>query len=165
MRRNSVGALRRGNTAIALILLLAGCSAERDAVVEPPGLGDPTAVVTRVSVAPVEFRAGETVQIEVGVHNPTTLPILLQFNSGCMLSFAVKDSRDAKVAPEDIPCTLDTPTMELAAGETVTWRFSWDGTSRPGTPLPPGDYRVIGGLDPGAMRQPSAPVFIRILGP
>ena len=167
MLENLFRTLRRSSTTALLPLLLAGCGGHVKRVVDaPPRFGDPAAVITRVGVTPLEFHAGESVRIEVSMVNPTALPIVLHFTSGCVLSFAVKDSRDTFVAPKGIVCTANAPTIELAPGEALTRLFPWDGTDGyPGTPLPPGDYRVIGGLDSGALRQPSAPVSIRILAP
>lgn len=63
-------------------------------------------------------------------------------------------------------CTLDVPSLELGPHESTAAHFTWDGRqSNHGEPLPPGDYSVIGGLDPGVARSPSAPVAIRILAP
>lgn len=134
--------------------------------VAPVKYGDPAAIVSHLRVAPTEIRVDETMQIEVTVHNPTAMPIQVHFTSGCMVMFAVRDASGQDVAPI-YGCTANAPTLELAPGETVTRRFPWDGrVSGPFTPaLPPGEYQVFGGFDPGVRRNASAPVEIKILAP
>ena len=128
--------------------------------------GDPSAIVSEVRVSPAEIRVGETMQIEVTVHNPTAQTIRVHFSSGCMVMFAVRDAGGETVAPIPI-CTANAPTLEMTPGQTITRPFRWDGTvsgaSSPG--LPPGEYTVVGGFDPGVRRNASAPAAIKILAP
>lgn len=145
----------------------AGCHGEASKLIAPAGWGDPGAIQVSVSATRTEMSPGDTTRITVVVHNPTQQRILLQFTSGCMIMFAVRDSAGVLLAPKGYACTADAPSLELAPGESVTRHSTWDGTdglwSR--TPLPPGDYLLTGGLDPGAVRSTSAPLRIRFLAP
>ena len=160
--------VRTRTVASGLLLLAAalGSACGTTDQVAPVKYGDPAAIVSKVTVAPNEIRVDESMQIEVSVRNPTTMPILVQFTSGCMVMFAVRDESGQELAPI-YACTANTPSLELAPGETFTRRFDWDGrVSGPSTPaLAPGDYVVIGGFDPGVERNESEPVAIRILAP
>ena len=134
--------------------------------VAPAKYGDPAAIVSEVRVAPTEIRVDETMQIEVTVHNPTTLPIQVHFTSGCMVMFVVRDANGEPVTPQYV-CTDNVPTLELAPGESLTNHFQWNGrVSGPFSPaVAPGEYQVYGGFDPGVQRNVSEPVAIKILAP
>ena len=159
----------RIHTAIGALLLASaslGLACGTVDTTAPQLYGDPSAIVSEVSVSPAEIRAGETMQIEVTIHNPTRLRVQLRFTSGCMVMFVVRDANGANVAPTFF-CTANAPTLEMAPGQTITNRFQWDGSvGGSSTPaLPPGEYTVVGGLDPGVQRNASEPVAIRILAP
>ena len=163
MRRNSFHPLRCGGAAVFLTsVLLAGCGKDGGGRIVSPTKGDPAEIIAWVRVEPLTFRAGETVQIEVGVRNPTTRSIVMGFTSGsCALSYAVLNGNGVVVAPV-IPCTADAPIRELAPGETIAAKYSWDGTSYSGTPLPPGEYQV---RSQGFLYPSTNPVTIQILAP
>lgn len=159
MLRDLLRAPRRA-AILVIPLLFAGCRGDGERVVGP-SFGDPSELIAWVSVTPTKFHAGETVQIEVGVRNSTTRPIVMGFTSGsCRTSYVVTDGSEV-VAPGFL-CTGDAPTYELAPGESIVGRHSWDGASSSGTPLPPGKYRVhsFGFLFPS-----TTPVRIEILAP
>lgn len=119
-----------------------------------PIYGSVSDLVAWVNVAPVEFHAGESVQIEVGVRNPTPYPIVVGFPTGC-ISFVVKDASGTTVAPSPL-CIGIGPPREMAPGEETVVPFAWDGDR-----LPPGEYQVGShGVPPAA-----TPVPIRILAP
>ena len=144
---------------IPLILLLAGCGGGARGVAGPPTFGDPAELVAWVKVTPVAFHAREAVQIEVGVRNPTTHPIIVAFPSAC-ISYVVKNANGIPVAP-GVLCTGIGPPHEIAPGAALTAQFSWDGTTGSGMALAPGDYQVgSSGVHPSA-----TPVTIRILAP
>ena len=159
----------RIHTAIGALLLVSAALGLACGTVEttaPQLYGDPSAIVSEVRVSPAEIRVGETMQIEVKIHNPTSQRIQLHFSSGCTVTFSVRDENGTGVAPF-YPCTLNVPTFVMAPNETWTAQFEWDGTlGGPSTPaLPPGEYTVLGGFDPGVQRNASEPVAIRILAP
>lgn len=152
----------RGAALVLTSILLAGCSKDGGERIVRPTSGDPAELIAWVSVAPVAFHAGEVVQIDVGIRNPTTRPNVVGFTSGsCRLSYVVTDRNGLLVAPGFV-CTADAPTYELAPGEIIEEKYSWDGTSSSGTPLPPGEYQVhsFGFLSPR-----TTPVTIQILAP
>ena len=151
-----------GAALLLISLLVSGCGGDGRRVVAPPAYGDPAELVAWVSVTPTDIHPGETVQIEVGIRNPTTRPIVVGFTSGsCRLSYTVRDANGTGVAP-GFACTADAPTYELAPGETIAGRYSWDGTSYSGVPLPPGEYRVHSS---GFLVPSTVPVPISILAP
>lgn len=150
-------------TALAILLPMFGCS-ETDRTVDPLRYAQASSLLTVTTVSPTEFRAGETVRIDVVVRNPTNLPIVVHFTSGCTIMFAVRTPGDVPVAPSDGPCTANAPTYEIQPGEEWTRHFEWDGSSGfPAQPVAPGYYNVLGGFDPGVRRNASEPVAIRIL--
>ncbi len=151
--------------ALLIPVLLTGCGGQFSVIVAPSGFADPAAMITWVIVTPARFQAGETVQVEVGFKNPTNRPIRMHFASGCIASYVVRDGNDAVVAPYAMLCTAEARTIVFAAGESGTSRFSWDGTSRAGEPLPPGEYHVLGGFTESADVHTSAPVAVEILAP
>jgi hypothetical protein len=152
----------RGAALVLTSILLAGCSKDGGERIVRPTSGDPAELIAWVSVAPVAFHAGEVVQIDVGIRNPTTRPTVVGFTSGsCRLTYAVTDRNDLVVAPGFV-CTADAPTYELAPGETIAAKYSWDGTSSSGTPLPPGEYQVHSS---GFLYPRTTPVTIQILAP
>jgi hypothetical protein len=148
--------LRSG--AVALILLLAGCSGNGTSVSGPPKFGDQSELIASLTVTPLTFQAGDTVQIDVGLRNPTPYPIVMGFTSGCQLSYLIADSSGVFVAP-NFACTANTPTIEMAPGQTIAARLSWDGTQY-GRPFPPGPYRVSSS---GFLIPSVTPVTIRIV--
>lgn len=159
----------RARTAFGVLLLVSAALGLACGTVEttaPQLYGDPAAVVSELRVSPAEIRAGETMQIEVKIHNPTSLRMQLHFSSGCTVTFSVRDGNGTWVAPY-YACTLHPLTFVMAPDETWTARFEWDGTlGGPSTPaLPPGEYTVVGGFDEGVQRNASEPVAIRILAP
>jgi len=152
----------RGSVAVVLIpALLAGCGGGGRRVSAPPTYGDVADLVAWVSVTPANFHPGETVEIEVGVRNPTPQPIIVAIYSPCF-SYAVNDASGPVFAPSPQCVALAIP-REIPPGEGITAQFSWDGTIPAGTPLPPGDYQVRSlGLP---LYASATPVTIRILAP
>ncbi len=132
-----------------------------------PRSGDSSGIVTEVRVTPTEFHAGDTVQIAVSACNRAGLPATLQFSSGCLLLFEVRDAAGALVAPKDIVCTANAPTVTLHPGECLDRHFSWSGAEGigGGKTLPPGEYRVSGVLTAAGKHPASEPVAIKILAP
>lgn len=125
-----------------------------------PTPGDPSGLVAYVTVSPTSFRAGESVQIEVGIRNPTKSTVEVGFTSGCEILYVVTDSHSIAVAP-DILCTANAPIRRIAPGETISKQFTWDGTGLSG-PLPPGTYKVSSS---GFLSPVATPVMVRILAP
>ena len=164
---NRVERRPRWNTWCLVVALasLTGCGGQFSVIFAPDGFGNPSSMITWVIVTPPRFQAGETVQVEVGFRNPTHRPIRVRFSSGCITSYIVQNADGAIVGPNNIACTDNVPTVVFGPGESGTTRFAWDGTTYPNQALPPGDYRVVGGLAERAALQPSPPIHIEILAP
>jgi len=109
-----------------------------------------------VKVAPVAFHAGQTTQIEVGVRNPTTHPIVVAFIPAC-ISYDVKDAGGIHAAPNSHCIGLALP-FEMAAGQIISAQLTWDGTTN-GMPASPGEYRV----ESYGLPRSATPVAIQIL--
>jgi len=152
----------RGAVALVLIpALLAGCGGGAKRISAPPMYGDLADLIAWVNVAPVEFHPGETVQVEVGVRNPTPHPIKVAYFGDC-ITFVVKDASGTTVAPGYACVAMPIPSgpFEVAPDEVIAANLFWDGTIA-GVPLPDGDYQVgSAGLPVSA-----TPVTIRILAP
>jgi hypothetical protein len=143
-------------------LLLVGCRSEATRPAVEPGYGEPSELVAWVEATPRQFRAGEVVQIEVGLRNPTKRPIVMGFTSGCMLEYRVTSPEQGIVSPIR-PCPQNAPTLEIEPGRSLVVRGSWDGSQYSGAPAPPGLYHVkIGGY----IVPPAPPsVTIELLAP
>ena len=144
--------------AVALILvLLAGCGGSSRRVTAPPVYGHPDELIAWVSATSVEFEIGETVQIEVGVLNPTPHPIRVAFARDC-ISYVVRDAKGI-VFPNSF-CLASAIPFEMTPGEVIAAHFTWDGT-RPGTPIEPGEFQ----LDSYGLPVSATPITIRLLAP
>jgi hypothetical protein len=156
---NPIRSIARGGAAIVLASVLSvGCGNGPGRRIVAPTVehGDPSELVTWLNIAPLAFRAGESIRIELGVRNPTTLPIVTKV-SGCIY-YEVADASNRAVTPVPI-CCFGPPTYELAPGDSLAGSFSWDGTGMGGS-LPAGEYRVYAvGI------QGTEPVSIQILAP
>ena len=153
----------KGFAAVA-VLALVGCN-DGPRQVAGPGFGDATAIFTVVSVAPTQFKVGETANVTVRAHNPTSEPITLHFSSGCLVGFAVRAQDGTIVAPTGIVCTANTPTVVLGPGEDIEDTFRWDGRASfgYGPGLTPGVYQVTGQLNATESHATSPPVMVTIL--
>lgn len=142
-------------------LLLLGCGKEgrRNVLApnEPPPIeyGDPSDLVYVWSVTPQAIHAGETIDIKVGITNPTSLPIVT--DSQCYY-YTVTNAGGQGLTPVPI-CCFSEPTYTLKPGEAVVGEFKWNGMGPSGA-LPAGDYRVYAAGIPNA-----EPVAIQILAP
>lgn len=151
--------------ALFAALLLMGCNDSKHTLA-PPAPGDPSAITTEVHVTPTQFKAGETVEIVVTTRNPSSGPVTLGFSSGCIQMFNVQNKNGTVVAPLDLVCTANAPTVTLESGETIRNTFLWKGTTGlagGGTNLPADDYQIIGVLNAFKPILTSAPVDVKIL--
>ena len=157
--------LSTGTLFVALLLI--GCN-DATHTLAPPGPGDPSAITTEIHVTPTQFKAGETIEIVVTTRNPSSGPVTLGFSSGCIQMFNVQNKNGTVVAPLDLVCTANAPTVTLEPGETIRNAFLWMGTTGfagGGTNLPAGDYQITGLLDAFKPILTSAPVDVKILAP
>lgn len=124
---------------VSLTLACAGCGGAGRSVAGPPEFGDPAQLVSFLTVTPAAFQAGESVQVVVGVRNPT--PYAIRYGHACF-SFKVVDANGVYVAPgHSVDCA--SKDYVIAPGGTLAMSGTWDGTGW-GVPLPPGEYRVTG---------------------
>ena len=159
MSSDLIRALRSGRLILgATALLLAGCGGGATRLTAPREYGALTDLVAWVTVAPDAFRAGESVQIELGVRNPTYRPIRVAFAPVCVM-FDIRDMDGHQVAPGSACLGLAVP-FDMAPGEAIVVHRTWDGTSW-GSPVPPGEYRV------GSFGFPvdAAPAAVQVLAP
>ena len=151
--------------ALFAALLLIGCNDSKHTLA-PPAPGDPSAITTEVHVTPTQFKAGETIEIVVTTRNPSSGPVTLGFSSSCIQMFNVQNKNGTVVAPLDLVCTLNAPSVTLEPGETIRNTFLWRGTTGlagGGTNLPAGDYQITGLLDAFKPILTSAPVDVQVL--
>lgn len=82
---------------LLLAPLLTSCGDGASRVAAPRAFGDPPELIAWVNVTSAESHAGETVQIDVGVRNPTRLPIIAVVHAPC-ISYVVNDLSGAAAA-------------------------------------------------------------------
>ena len=149
---------------IALALAVAmGCQPAEPQLMSA---ADPTIPVeTVVAVSPGVIGASDTSVFTVTVRNTAAHPITIEFGSGCQIGYQVLDLSDDVVSPFGVLCTAAITYLTLEAGASETRTFEWTAhrpQSSDDTPLPPGEYRVVGGLGIGEWRpSPSVPIFVR----
>jgi intracellular proteinase inhibitor BsuPI len=154
-----------GAGALFAALLLIGCNDAKHTLA-PPAPGDPNAITIEVQATPTQFKAGETIEIMVTTRNPSSGPVTLGFSSGCIQMFNVQNKNGTVVAPLDLVCALNAPSVTLEPGETIRNTFLWSGTTGllgGGTKLPAGDYQITGLLNAFKPILTSAPVDVKIL--
>jgi hypothetical protein len=148
------------------LLLMAACTNPS----EPEQSLQVTVAVSR-SVVP----AGDTLSITVTAFNPTRSEVVLRPAGGCMpLDYRMYDAAGERLAPPvGLSCAVAGGLPEgwnrLGPGESrqVTHRWSaiydYHVAGVPLRELPPGDYRVVGGIaqEPD-LGNPSEPVVIRV---
>jgi hypothetical protein len=159
--RYPIRTLFRGGAAVLLTsLLFAGCGRDIGGrIVRPRDFGDPADLIAWVTVAPQAFRAGEIVQIEVSIRNPTARPIVLT-SPGCGIWFAVTRSDTLWYPDYSVDCA-HARTYGVAPGDTIAVKASWNGISY-GGPRSPGVYWVHSS---GFHVPSTVPVPIQILAP
>jgi hypothetical protein len=110
-------------------------------------------------------------RVSVTITNQTLRAVTVQGSGSCFVVFDVLDATGAVAYPRGRACTADLRSQTFAPLATVAIDFTWTGEQHVvenGTlvrqPLPPGNYRIVGGL--GAVRpqgQPSEGVEFELL--
>lgn len=130
-------------------------------------------VRVEVKVARPEIHVGDTISIAVSVSNISAHEIEIQVNR-CPAWFQVL-SGSTRVAPTQEICTLDSQIRTLAAHETFTQNYVWNGRTTaigtegatggaPSAVVPAGDYSVAASAFAVGMRPiGTAAVPLRIL--
>ena len=155
--------------AAGLLLVAAGCSgaATRVTEVTPVAFGDPSGIVTTVTLSAGTFTAGQgTLTVHVRSVNPTSLPIRLPFTDGCFQTFVVFAGSQEIGGPE-LACLQFVSTRTLGPGEALEQAIPWDGHvfyERGDYALPPGDYRLVGQVNTTGPPR-SDPVALQIVAP
>lgn len=124
--------------ATLIVLLLLACS-------DPTDPADALAVA--LAVTPTEFRAGDTIWVEVSIRNLATRARHISQNM-CVDPYVVTSSTDDVVGPPGRGCImmiLDPITLQ--PGAVVVHRRRWDGTTGAAAMLPPGTYFIQGRVE------------------
>jgi hypothetical protein len=145
-------------TFAALALPLVACS--------EPTVSDKGVEVT-LSVDRTVLRPGETAQVTVVAANRGARAVTIA-STGCPAAFVVVDRAGAVIRPGPQICTLIASTLELAAGESHSFRYAWalDGASGGASapqPLGPGTYALQGRVVGAYLRAESAPVEVLVV--
>jgi len=119
-------------TLIAALLSISGCYTQLRTTGGPAvsrAEPSPWPVDLSISVAPGEFMMGDTVEVEIGLFNPSSEPVEMLFPSSCNVDFQLTDSFGRVVAPSR-KCGQVRSTIYLDPFESRLFKQRWDGTDR-----------------------------------
>lgn len=95
------------------------------------------------------FSPGQQIQFVLSIRNRSTSSQTISFNTAQQYNFVVLDSGSAtEVWTWSLGQTFsqNTTTLQIAAGQTQTYSFTWDQTNDSNQLVPSGNYEVIGGI-------------------
>lgn len=102
-----------------------------------------------------EYEVGEPIGVQLSVTNVSSSPIVLNFKKNLEFDLTVRKEVDLLFA--QVPKTVwrlsekesvykDEHVLRVDAGKTLTFKGTWDQTSRDGESVKPGRYQIIGNL-------------------
>jgi hypothetical protein len=128
--------MRRGFQLVPAVLLVSSCLG-----LDP----DIEELAVNITLDRTTIGLGESIQVTVTALNYGEKPITLRAPTSCLLFFEIRElvQRTVMYSSNDV-CTGDVESIELRPGEERAVTLTWDGTSRAGTRLAPGNYSLTG---------------------